>query len=115
MFAEHDELEDIVDALKSDIAPWCEAKTTIQFIYRDSETDEAPRSPRRDVELGVELSVKNNSKLKDPLNALYKIAQKHQCEFVVGQIDDGEYADVCYFGYEEGRPDYFEIGNYLGL
>ena len=65
----------------------------------------------------MNLKVKNKFKLKDPLNFLYTLAKTHKCEFVIAMAcqETGEIQDVCYFGYEEGRPDLFEIANYLSL
>lgn len=65
--------------------------------------------------LGIELEMKNRKFLAEPLNAMHKLALKYKCDFVVGYIEDGEKEDVCYFGKEEGKPDLFEIGSYLGF
>lgn len=67
--------------------------------------------------LGMHIQVKSAYKLKDALNFLYALAKTYKCEFVIAQIQpDSDLAeDVCYFGYEEGRPDLFEIANYLSL
>ena len=111
LFAVHDELDDIASALAVSLADWAEAKTTIQFVHR---TDEAVKSGH-DIELGFELTISKTQKLKEPLNFLYATAREHQCEFVVGIIEDDAYQDVCYFGFEEGRPDMYEIAHYLGL
>ncbi|MCW8885471.1 MAG: hypothetical protein OQK12_09485 [Motiliproteus sp.] len=68
-------------------------------------------------QVGLYLQVKRRAELKVPLNFLYTQAKKHKVEFVVGIVDEktGEQEDVCFFGYEEGKPDAFEISNYLGL
>ncbi len=68
-------------------------------------------------DVGLYIEVKRRAELKTPLNFLYTLAKKHKVEFVVGIIDDktGEQEDVCFFGHEEGKPDAFEISNYLGL
>lgn len=70
-----------------------------------------------DEKLGLHLQVKSKFKLKEPLNFLYSIAKTYKCEFVIGMIDtnSGALEDICYFGHEEGRPDLFEIANYLSL
>lgn len=61
--------------------------------------------------------MKSKFKLKEPLNFLYKIAKTHKCEFIIAMLDSesGDLEEVCYFGFEEGRPDLFEIANYLSL
>ena len=115
IFAEQDELEDIAEALYAKIAAWAEPKTTVTAIYRHDDSAEPVRGKYRDIEVGIEFSAKNSNKLKEPLNTLYKLAKDYKCEFVVGQIEDDTYQDVCYFGHEEGRPDMFEIANYLEL
>ena len=70
-----------------------------------------------DEKLGMHIQVKSKFKLKEPLNFLYKIAKTYKCEFVIAMTDSesGELEEVCYFGHEEGRPDLFEIANYLSL
>ena len=67
--------------------------------------------------VGLGLKLKSKFKLKDPLNFLYTIAKEHKCEFVIAMLEDetGVAEDICYFGYEEGRPDLHEVANYLGL
>mgnify|MGYP000094285535 CR=1 FL=1 len=64
------------------------------------------------------LSIDTNRKLtfKKPLEFLDSLAQQHQQEFVVGLFDDQQQReDICYFGFEEGKPDLLEIASYLGL
>lgn len=65
--------------------------------------------------LGIEMDVAHKQQLKEPLNFLYGLAKDFKLEFVVGVYQSGEAEDVCYFGFEEGRPDLFEMANYLGL
>ena len=113
-FAEHDEIEDHFSAIHKELAAWAEPKTTVTTVLRGIET-ETPSKTQRDYEVGYEISISKTQKLKEPLNFLYSLAKTHQCEFVVGQIEGEAYQDVCYFGYEEGRPDMFEIAHYLGL
>lgn len=64
------------------------------------------------------LSIDTNRKLtfNKPLEFLYSIAQQHEQEFVVGLFDEQQQReDMCYFGFEEGKPDLLEIAAYLGL
>jgi hypothetical protein len=114
IFAEHDEIEELVEPLTASLVAWAEPKTTISWVLRTDETDEAPRT-KREIEIGYELSISKTQKLKDPLNFLYTVAKEHKCEFVIGLVEDEKYQDVCFFGHEEGRPDMFEIAHYLGL
>lgn len=114
LFSEHDDIEEVRSALAKELSEWAEPKTTVTFINRDIESVKAPKT-QRPVELGVELSISKVQKLKEPLNALYKMSKSFHCDFVVGVIDDEAYQDVCYFGDLEGRPDMYEIANYLGM
>ncbi|WP_020407911.1 hypothetical protein [Hahella ganghwensis] len=65
--------------------------------------------------LGINIQASKASQLKEPLNFLYGLAKTHKLEFVVGIYDPDSRAmeDICYFGHEEGRPDAFEVANYL--
>lgn len=114
MFAEQDELDDIRSALAVELSQWSEPKTTVTFVNRDADSAETPNT-KRSIELGIELTLSKVQKLKEPLNALYKMSKAHHCDFVVGIIEGESYQDVCYFGDQEGRPDMFEIANYLGM
>lgn len=105
------DLEGIVEPVLSDLEAWTENKSVYMVLnLREGETIE-------DWKLGLSLKLKSKFKLKEPLNFLYEIAARYKCEFVVAELDDktGEAEPVCYFGYEEGRPDLFEMANYLGL
>ena len=67
--------------------------------------------------LGLGLEIRDKKHLKEPLNFLYGLAKTYQLEVVVGIYHALSHSkeDICYFGFEEGRPDLFEIGCYLGL
>lgn len=65
--------------------------------------------------LGADMTIKAAKQLIEPLNGLYAFAKTYRCDFVVGYFDDDQQEDVCYFGHEEGKPDAFEIGCYLGI
>ncbi|MBU2863882.1 hypothetical protein KO489_08535 [Reinekea forsetii] len=114
IFADSDELEDFAEPLASSIAAWAEPKTNSTAVHRGEGTSLEPVTDR-EIELGLEISLSKPEKLKEPLNFLYKLAQEHKCEFVVGLVEENDYRDVCYFGFEEGRPDLFEIANYLSV
>ncbi|WP_320821898.1 hypothetical protein [Reinekea sp.] len=114
MLAEHDDLDDFAEALYQELLLWAQPKTTIQAVYRHDD-GEQPSLSKRSIEVGLELTISKAQKLKDPLNQLYDFAKQHKCDFSVGIIEDNQRSDVCFFGFEEGRPDMFEIANYLEL
>lgn len=105
------DLAEISGQLVSELNAWLENKSAVKLL-----DDRASDDPE-DWKIGLGLKLKSKFKLKDPLNFLYDLAKKHQCEFVVAQYDAGADVseEVCYFGTEEGKPDLFEIANYLGL
>ena len=114
LFAEHDDLADFAQDLLTDIQQWAEPKTTIHALFRDDDTEQNATG-HRTMDVGIEFSVSKTQKLKEPLNFFNTLAKKYKCDFVVGTIEEERYSDVCYFGFEEGRPDMFEIANYVGL
>lgn len=99
-----DDLIEIQEKLTSDIEAWLdENKLEYRLVTREDY-------------LAVHLLAKQAYELKTPLNFLNRLAKEQKCDFVVGLIgEDDSKTDVCYFGHEEGRPDMFEIANYLGL
>ena len=114
IYADSDELEDYAALLFSQITAWAEPKTNSTAIFR-GEGAQIPAITNRDIELGLDINLSKPEKLKEPLNFLYKLAQEHKCEIVVGLVEEQDYRDVCFFGFEEGRPDLFEIANYLSV
>ncbi len=107
MLAEQNELDEIAAALVEQIESWLQANPgPCQLV---SPGDEA-------FEVGLILETSKKIALKEPVNFLYTLAKEYKAEFVVGMInEDGSREDVCFFGFEEGRPDINEIGQYLGL
>lgn len=108
---EDGDLEKMFKPVSASIATWIgEGKKNIKLLAEQSEADDS-------IMLGVCLEVKSKFKLKDPLNFLYSIAKDYKCEFAIAIVspDTGDSEDVCYFGFEEGRPDLFEIANYIDL
>ena len=105
-------LEDISDSVFSALSEWIGAKERHAQLL-DKKQENEPASWK----LGMSLKVKSKYKLKDPLTFLYSLAQEHKCEFVIAEYDANSDSaeDVCFFGFEEGRPDLHEIANYLGL
>jgi len=108
---DHDEPQALADDLMAHINNW----------LRDSELDAKALDIRsensNEWQLGVQFECQRKMVLKQPLDFLFKLAKKMECEFVIGCYDkaSGNREDVCYFGYEEGRPDMDEVGIYLGL
>lgn len=82
------------------------------WVLVDARGDAASRASR---DLGLQFNARAVKHLKQPLNQLYALARRHHCDFAVGELVNGRPEDVCYFGAEEGRPDMFEVGMYLGL
>jgi len=107
MYIDGDELKEIAEAVVESLTGWIGEGNEKTSLVNDVENDT----------LGIQLVVEKKPQLKKPLNFLFSIAKEHKCDFVVGIIcpDTGAREDVCYFGHEEGRPDMFEIGTYLGL
>ncbi len=68
-------------------------------------------------DLGLQMETGKRADLKAPLLFLYGLAKEYEQEFVVGffHADSGKPENVCFFGHEEGRPDFYEIASYLGL
>lgn len=94
------------------ISEWAAANAPhIHFVCSFEEVDTEGL-----VALGVETEIKRAKFLNPTLVALNNIAQTYKVDFVVGEISvDGGREDVCYFGYEEGRPDPYAIASYLNL
>ena len=107
MLAEHDELHEIAESLAEQIATWHGEQSGNIELVSPSEDDP---------EVGIIIETSKKFALKDPVNFLYQLAKENKAELVVGiQQDDGSRENICFFGYEEGRPDINEIGQYLGL
>ena len=114
MYVESSYLDDIAKPVTSSITEWIKKTGSVAtFIDQTNEVDKASR--QRD--LGIHLRIRKKGEMKDALKKLYEVAKKNKCEFAVGIIDEkrGTSEEVCFFGYEEGKPDAFEIANYLGL
>jgi len=120
MYAESEDLRDIIAPVVEAMTTWLEEKgyDNITIVSEAiQECDDDDDITPADYLLGFRLELSNKNKLKEPLNFLNKVANSNKCDFVVGYFDEhtNEREDVCYFGREEGRPDLFEIANYLGL
>jgi hypothetical protein len=104
---ETDQLLALSEPVTNALADWVGEKKHLDLLQL---SDDEPK-------LGLRLQIKSKFKLKDPLNFLHQLAKTHKCEFAVAIYDTktDSTEDVCYFGYEEGQPDLFEIANYLDL
>lgn len=108
MLAEHDELASIAEPISVAIATWLEENPNNNLSLVAPSDD--------DQQVGLNLETNKKMALKEPVNFLYFLAKQHKAEFVVGMVTEGgERENVCFFGFEEGRPDVNEIAQYLGL
>ncbi len=107
MLAEHDDLDEVGETMAEAISTW--AATITRPVKVISPTED-------DLQVGIIMDVGKKIALKEPVNYLYTLAKEHKAEFVIGIIsDDGSQEKVCFFGFEEGKPDINEIAQYLGL
>lgn len=120
LYVDDAEFDEITDPVKAALDEWLDGdqgkNLNATLVCPDFENPEAIPAVGSD-DLGLVLETNKKFDLKEPLNFLNKLAREHELEFVVGRFDEhsGEPENVCYFGFEEGRPDLFEIGTYLGL
>lgn len=109
MLAEHDELASIAEPISIAIASWLEENPNNNLSLVAPPGDD-------DHQVGLNLEISKKMTLKEPVNLLYSLAKQYKAEFVVGmESEGGERENVCFFGFEEGRPDINEIAQYLGL
>jgi porphobilinogen deaminase len=104
-----DDLDEVVSDVSSDISAWLlehtSVRATLVYLIKGCE-----------ITVGIHAEINNKRHLKKPLKFLYSLAKTHEKDFVIGEIKaSGEHQDVCFFGFEEGRPDESEIENYLDL
>lgn len=111
-YVDEPDFDELAEPMETAVAEWFEINDS-KATFVNQIDDEEALNPK----LGLEVSIKKKAELKAPLAFLNDIAQKQKCDFVVGILDvvTGKELNVCYFGYEEGKPDAFEIANYLGL
>lgn len=108
MLAEHDELASMAEPISAAITTWLEENPNNNLSLVAPSDDEC--------QVGLNLETSKKMALKEPVNFLYFLAKQHKAEFVVGmESEAGERENVCFFGFEEGRPDINEIAHYLGL
>ena len=114
---ELDEVASVADPMTSAISEWIIEAAVPAELVNQSDVDATTNKGLASLTLGIYMTVKKSQHLKKPLNFFYTLAKQHKVEFVLGYFDDdfGESEDICYFGYEEGQPDIFEVGSYLGF
>ena len=101
------------------ISTWVDQNpTNVELVdQRSNDADGDSSNSSAMPALGVHIAVKRKAELKAPLSFFYTLAKQHKQEFVLGIVDQksGATEEVCYFGFEEGKPDAFEVSNYIGL
>lgn len=118
LYIDGSDLDDIAEPVAAALAQWIgEVNENITLVNHRAEANAAKPYQLPAWKLGINLTVKSKVELKDPLAFLYSIAKQYKQDFVIGIFDPktDEREDVCYFGNEEGRPDLYEIANYLDL
>lgn len=119
IYIESSELADIASDTSKSIQSWIteSASQAVLINSRAEQEDALEDTDFEDWHIGLNLDISKGRELKEPLNFLYKLAKKYKCDFVLG-IFSGEQnnpEDICYFGFEEGKPDYCEISSYIGV
>jgi len=105
-----DEMTDVVEPVIEAINKALEGDELKAVLINECQ-DEDPQHWR----VGISLSLNKKKWLQQPLNFLFSLCKADKIDFVVGFVEGGEAEDVCYFGHNEGKPDLFEVGTYLGL
>lgn len=115
IYAESDDLEAIAEPMSEAIAGWVKKSDGSATLVNDRHQPGEDEAGESFWNLGINLEAKRRSDLKKALQFLYSQATEHKCEFVVGiaASSKGSAQDICFFGYEEGKPDAYEIANYM--
>ena len=119
IFIETADLEELNQHMIAEWQQWLdETDFAAEFVQNNMPDEESELlGDYSEMELGMVFNIKQKQRLKEPLNFLYQLAKTYRCEFVIGIIDNktNKKQDVCYFGHEEGKPDLYEVANYIGL
>ncbi|MES9899738.1 MAG: hypothetical protein ABW148_12025 [Sedimenticola sp.] len=117
IYVESADLEEIAEPMSEAIARWVKQSDDAATLVNDRHQPGEDETGEVFWNLGINLEAKRRSDLKKALQFLYSQATEHKCEFVVGiaASNKGPAQDICFFGYEEGRPDAYEIANYMGF
>jgi hypothetical protein len=119
IYIDGSDLEEMADGISSSINDWLIKSNTkadmVNHVHGRNETQRDVDLP--DWDLGINIKISKGRDLKGPLNFLYGLAKEYKREFVLGIVHkEGEIKeDICFFGYEEGKPDFYEISSYLGI
>ncbi len=116
LFLDSHDTDEVSEPMAAAITHWLE-KSQSSAVLINAQASQGAEGTRSDWDFGMIIDTNKKATLAKPLNFLYDQAREHRQEFVVGLIDEatGRYEDICYFGYEEGKPDMFEFASYLGL
>lgn len=119
LYIDNNELEEQAESIEQKVTEWLEANPgKSRWINRPAEVVDKVKLQRvGDWDMGLVIETGKKADLKEPLSFLYAIAKDHELDFVVGTYHEetGDSENICYFGFEEGKPDLFEIANYLGM
>lgn len=122
LYIDNPDLDELAEPIEQAISAWLDTGEVntkwVRLVNRSSESEEEANEHRvGDWDLGLVIQTNKKIYLKAPLNFLHNLAKEHEQECVVGRFDDetGEPENVCYFGFEEGRPDIHAIASYIGL
>jgi len=110
------ELEVDLEKLLDDLKSWLkESDFAAEIVEENLPSDEL--SDPSEISAGIKFNISKRQRLKDPLNFIYSLAKSNKCEFSIAYYDKKSQAieEVCYFGFEEGKPDLYEVATYLGL
>ena len=105
-------------SIASQISDWVKTrKSNILFVDSENNIPADILVSRSDHDLGVIIDTRKPVTLGKVLDYLQDIAKTHSLDFVIGFFNEESKAaeDVCYFGYEAGRPDIDEVACYLGM
>jgi len=108
-----DELTECAAEVAEQINQWNQQQEKpLEFVntYSDETSED-------EWKVGLTAEVKRLNPFKKALLALYKIAEDTKQDFVIGFVNESKQReeDVCYFGYNEGKPDPLEIATYLNI
>lgn len=117
IYAESDDMETIAEPMSEAIASWVKKSDGSATLINEHHVPGEDETGEPFWNLGINLVAERRSDLKKALEFLYTQAKEHKCEFVVGiaSSNKGPAQDICFFGYEEGKPDAYEIANYMGF
>ncbi|MES9963339.1 MAG: hypothetical protein ABW116_07340 [Candidatus Sedimenticola sp. 20ELBAFRAG] len=117
IYAESDDLEAIAEPMSEALERWVKKSESNVSLVNERHQPDEDETGEPFWNLGVNLEAKRRSDLKKTLEFLYGLAREYKCEFVVGlgSSDKGPAQDICFFGHEEGKPDAYEIANYMGF